>query len=136
MTEPILGGSSYASQDSLLAHFGLGSAESGAVEVLWPGGVHNRFYDVAHGELVLFPELPCSYTADWPSVEAYENCVQQALAELVAAGILDDTQQARYLESVQCVLLPTNSWRLASGAISAMTVWVWPRGVKSYAFAA
>ncbi|MEO1084272.1 MAG: CRTAC1 family protein, partial [Acidobacteriota bacterium] len=62
---PILGGSSYASQDSLEAHFGLGRERRARVEVLWPGGVRNRLYRVRAGEHVIFPEIPCSYDADW-----------------------------------------------------------------------
>jgi enediyne biosynthesis protein E4 len=50
--QPILGGSSYASQDSLAANFGLGSADRGTVEVLWTGGVRNRLYDVQHAEQI------------------------------------------------------------------------------------
>jgi len=50
--EPILGGSSFISQNSLAANFGLGSETRGTVEVLWPGGVRNRLYNVEAGEKI------------------------------------------------------------------------------------
>src|SRR5262249_34054530 len=40
--QPIVAGSSFASQDSLVADFGLGGARQGTVDILWPGGVRNR----------------------------------------------------------------------------------------------
>jgi len=51
-TQPVLGGSSYASQDSLEIGFGLGRAPHGRVDILWPGGVRNRLYRVRHGERI------------------------------------------------------------------------------------
>ncbi|MBO1345912.1 MAG: ASPIC/UnbV domain-containing protein [Hormoscilla sp. GUM202] len=64
--EPILGGSSLISQNSLAANFSLGSEtrffrNSGTVEVLWPGGVRNRLYNVEAGEKIYFPEIPVSF---------------------------------------------------------------------------
>ncbi|MDJ0571595.1 MAG: CRTAC1 family protein [Pleurocapsa sp. MO_192.B19] len=56
--QPILGGSSYASQDSLAANFGLGEQERGTIEILWPGGVRNRIYDVSAGDRLVFPKFP------------------------------------------------------------------------------
>ncbi len=61
------------------AHFGLGSAASGTVDVLWPGGVRNRLYDVAAGERILFPEIPCSFDGNWPNRQAFRLCVRDAL---------------------------------------------------------
>jgi hypothetical protein len=85
--QPVLGGSSYASQDSLIATFGLGHARRATIEVLWPGGVRNRLYDVEAGEKVLIPEIPCSYDGN-RSARAYKRCVDKALDEMVAAGKL------------------------------------------------
>ena len=85
---PVLGGSSYASQHSLVQSFGLGSAGRGTVEVLWPGGVRNRLYDVGNGEHVQLPEIPCSFAASWSSRAAYRACVDGALDDLTAAGIV------------------------------------------------
>jgi enediyne biosynthesis protein E4 len=76
---PIAAGSSYASQDELSAHFGLGSAATGTVDVLWNGGVKNRLYDVAAGEDVVFPEIPCSFDGNWSSKQAFRQCVREAL---------------------------------------------------------
>ena len=85
---PVLGGSSYASQHSMVQSFGLGSAGRGTVEVLWPGGVRNRLYEVVNGEHVSLPEIPCSFAANWSSRAAFRTCVDGALNELTAAGIV------------------------------------------------
>ncbi len=96
---PVIGGASYASQDSLTGTFGLGSASRGQIDVLWPGGVRNRLDDVDGGEAVLFPEIPCGYDANWPSSGAYQSCVEDALDELVAAGIIGPSDRSRFLSS-------------------------------------
>ncbi|MEO0425760.1 MAG: CRTAC1 family protein, partial [Pseudomonadota bacterium] len=46
VTLPAQAGSSYASSNSPLLGFGLGAAQTGIVDVLWPGGVRNRWYQV------------------------------------------------------------------------------------------
>jgi hypothetical protein len=97
-TQPILGGSSHSSQDSLTAHFGLGKAPRGMVEVTWPGGVRNRLYNVRSGERVTFPEIPCSFDTR-QGRRAYETCVKRALSQLVRAGVLDAARSARFQAS-------------------------------------
>jgi hypothetical protein len=96
---PVLGGASYASQESLEGVFGLGAAEGGTVEVLWPGGVRNRLYDVRRGERVLLPEIPCSYSADWPSAEAYRACVEGGLDGLARGSVIGPAERTRLLAS-------------------------------------
>jgi enediyne biosynthesis protein E4 len=100
---PVTAGSSYASQDSGEGTFGMGSAETGTVEVLWPGGVRNKLYDVRAGERVTFPEIPCRY--DDPSLSRlrHATCVAEALEDVVAAGHLTRAQ----------------AWRFFAGAIRA-----------------
>lgn len=97
---PVLGGSSYASQSSLTVHAGLGSATKGTVDVLWPGGVKNRLYDVKPSERLVLPEIPCSYDAQ-VSPGAYTACVVSALADLAHphSGVLTPQQAARLLLS-------------------------------------
>ncbi len=95
---PVLGGSSYASQDSLIASFGMGHAQRGVVEVLWPGGVRNRLYGVRAGERVTFPEIPCSYDANTSSL-SYLLCLASSLTELHDAGVVDRREQIRFLVS-------------------------------------
>lgn len=97
--QPILGGSSYASQDALSANFGLGQARRGTVDVLWPGGTHNRLYYVRESERILFPEIPCSFDGDWDNVHAYKSCVSNSLAELVRAHVLTRQQAVRFFTS-------------------------------------
>lgn len=98
-TQPILGGSSHSSQDSLLAHFGLGKARRGMVEVTWQGGVRNRLYHVRAGETVRFPEIPCDFAKSWASKAAYTACVSAALDEAVAANVINGEQRARFAQS-------------------------------------
>lgn len=97
--KPVLGGASYASQEELTATFGMGQAESGTVEVLWPGGVRNKLYDVDKYEMVEFPEIPCSY-AD-PSVDfiPYKRCLTKSLWQLYKADMIDVAQFIRFYHS-------------------------------------
>ncbi len=96
--QPILGGSSMTSQDSLIANFGLGKKRRGSVEILWPGGVRNKLYGVRAGERVLFPEIPCGF--DDPSfiLPTYAQCVAEALDDLQAGPdpVLDPWSAFRF----------------------------------------
>lgn len=89
-TKPLQGGTGYLSADSPVINAGLGSGSKATVEVLWPGGVRNRYYDVAAGETLVAPEIPCSFTDTDTSETAYTACVSSALADLAAAGVIDD----------------------------------------------
>lgn len=97
-TQPVLGGSSLASEDSLTAHFGIGDTASGTVEVVWPGRVKNRLYGVAAGEKVRFPEIPCSFDSGLAR-GAYRACVNNAVRDLHRAGEIDRAQRDRFLAS-------------------------------------
>lgn len=97
--QPILGGSSFLSQNSLTANFGLGDNSSGTVEVVWSGGVRNRLYDVQESEEIIFPEIPVSFDGDYASLEEYETLVEDAIAELVAAGEISAENGSRFLTS-------------------------------------
>lgn len=98
---PVVGGSSYASQDALELVFGAGDhrGATGVVEVLWPGGVRYRLYGVKAGDRVTFPEIPCGFDADWASFRDYRNCVSDALDELEDAGLVDGAESARLYSS-------------------------------------
>lgn len=96
---PVVGGSSYASQDSKVVTFGLGQAGSGLVEVMWPGGARNRLYDVQAGERLVLPEIPCSYDGGWKNRGLYESCVMQALNSYLQAGEIDTIQRNRLRDS-------------------------------------
>jgi hypothetical protein len=97
--KPILGGASYASQDSLATIFGLGEAHKGTVDILWPGGTRNRLYGVRAGESIRFPEIPCSYAGKWRHLSDYAQCVDSALDELVRKHWLSKNMQHRLHES-------------------------------------
>jgi len=96
---PVLGGSSYASENSLELGFGMGDASQGTVDVLWPGGVRNRLYGVSSGETVVFPHIPCSYDGSWNNFGQYNACVMQALNTYKDAGLLTDAQRNRFRDS-------------------------------------
>lgn len=96
---PVVGGASYASQDSLEAVFGLGKAGRGTLEVLWPGGIRNRLYGVRAGERLVVPEIPCNFEGAWESRRDYRACVTRALDALVTAKALPANQRERFLES-------------------------------------
>ena len=96
---PIAAGGPYASQDALEKMWGLGQALQATVEVLWPGGVRNRLYKVMHSERVVIPEIPCSYDGIWETQGQYLQCVEQALNDLVQAGIIEPSARGRLTQS-------------------------------------
>lgn len=97
---PVLGGSSHASQHSLVQSFGLGKAKKGTLDVLWPGGVRNRLYDVGAGERLTVPEIPCDFAGHWPGGKnAFKACVDGALGELQAGGSVGSKLRARLRQS-------------------------------------
>ena len=99
--KPIDGGASYGSHDGVVKNFGLGSATSGTAEVLWPGGVRNKVYDVAAGETLELVEIPCSYDADWKNFGQYNSCVMQALNGYKNAGVIDAAMKNRLRDSAR-----------------------------------
>lgn len=86
-TLPIVAGSSFASQHALEAHFGMGRARSGAVDIRWPGGVRNRLYNVLPGERLVLPEIPCSIDGN-DRFFRYARCVRDTLDDLGHAGTI------------------------------------------------
>ena len=105
---PILGGSSYASQDSLTANLGLGDATTGMVEILWQGGVRNRLYDVQASEQLLFPEIPVSFDGEFDGVSDYQLQVSAAIDELVTAEVLTEADGDRFFASSIRAYMETN----------------------------
>jgi enediyne biosynthesis protein E4 len=97
---PVLAGASYGSQDSLNFNVGLGSASKGTVEILWPGGVRNKLYDVQAGERLLIPEIPCSFTTSQNAVE-YRKCVRESLKDLrhPSVNLITEQQFKRFEDS-------------------------------------
>jgi hypothetical protein len=95
---PVIAGSSYASQNSLVQTFGMGKAKTGTVDILWPGGIRNKLYDVRAGERITFPEIPCSY-ASTISRAGYTSCVQRSLRDLVRKGQLSNSMSIRFSAS-------------------------------------
>ncbi len=97
--KPVLGGSSYASQNSLNAHFGLGRRRAGVVDVLWPGGVKNRFDSLTSGQRLRFPEIPYSYDDPNLSLSKYKSLVRAYMKRLVRQGIIPNHLQSRFINS-------------------------------------
>lgn len=106
---PVTGGASYASQDSLIQTFGLADAAKGTAEVAWPGGVHNRVYDVRAGERLTVPEIPCDFANFEDNLgprasgkarrQIYRQCVEGSLTDLSRSGAINRQQQSRLLSS-------------------------------------
>lgn len=86
---PVLSGGSSSSQHNLQITFGLGQAEKGTLEILWPGGARNRYVDLPANHAIKFPEIPCSYDNHLQSVNEYATCVTSTLAELEKAKLID-----------------------------------------------
>jgi hypothetical protein len=95
---PVLGGSSHESEHALEQAFGLGTAAKGTFEVMWPGGVRNRLYDVAAGERVKLPEIPCSFTTT-DSLKNYRMCVNTALGDLAQKNVITNAERDRLRDS-------------------------------------
>ena len=112
--QPILSSSSFASQGSLAANFGLGSESSGIVEVIWSGGVRNRLYDVEEFEQIVFPEIPVSFENDFERLQEYEALVCNAINELVAAEVLTANDAERSLSSAVRAFIETQGERIGT----------------------
>ena len=96
-TKPVQSGTGYLSNDGPLVHAGVSSGAAATVEVVWPGGIRNRFYDVPTGTTFTAPEIPCAFDDPEVSTTAYTACVAGALADLSAAGVVDDAESERLL---------------------------------------
>ena len=97
-SSPVVGGSSYLSQNALERHFGLGDEARGTAEVLWPGGVRNRLYGVRAGEHLDLPEIPCSIDTEEP-LGSYLRCVARSIRKLRRAGTISRPHGARLFRS-------------------------------------
>lgn len=97
--QPVVSGGSYSSANSHIQIFGMGNSESGVVDVLWPGGVRNRFYNLAANEKIVLPEIPCSYEDTSLSPNEYVGCVRNALDELRETKLFSKKFLARLLSS-------------------------------------
>ncbi|KOX34857.1 hypothetical protein ADK67_02925 [Saccharothrix sp. NRRL B-16348] len=98
---PVLGGAGFASQDAFEGTFGTGRSSAGVVEVLWPGGVRNRLYNVRAGERITVPEIPCSFTTTTMTGAQYRTCVDNAVNALVAAGRIAAADATRFINSAR-----------------------------------
>lgn len=96
---PVLGGSSYASQNSLEWIFGLGQSERGELEIIWSGGHRNKLYDVSSAEELILPELPCGFDDISLSFKEYKGCVQDSLKALSKHGVVDRKMKQRLFTS-------------------------------------
>jgi len=98
---PVFSSSSHATQRSLIQSCDLGNADQTKIEVLWPGGVRNRIYDVEPGERLLVPEIPCSYDDSDQTLSEYRSCVRGATSDLEKAGAISSEEAKRSLEDAE-----------------------------------
>jgi len=97
--QPVVGGSSYSSQHGLEQVFGLGQESSGTLEVIWPGGVRNKLYNVRAREQIVFPEIPCRYDDTDFDRDRYRGCVKEALEEYSESGVIGRKARKRLYAS-------------------------------------
>lgn len=98
VSQPVLAGSSYASQDSQKLVFGLGESSEGTLEVLWPGGIRNRLYHVNSGDNVVFPEIPCDLERENSFVK-YKECVRRSLKMAETNGLVQSREKKKFFRS-------------------------------------
>lgn len=91
----IRGGSNFLSQNPHSAHFGMGSHESGDVEIVWPGGRRTMMLDVKPGERLVAAELPVNYDNEDLSFYQYYFQVRESLKGYVRANRLSQSDAAR-----------------------------------------
>jgi hypothetical protein len=100
---PVVSGSSFLSQNSLVLGFGLGHATKATLDVLWPGGVRNKLYDVPRGVAgappLVMPEIPFSYDDPTITLGAYTAGVSIAVAGLAERGIVTPPQATSLIQS-------------------------------------
>lgn len=97
--QTITSGATHLSQSPLDAHFGLGTAASGTVDILWPGGVRNRLYGVREGERLIVPEIPCDFGDAGQTSREYYFCVFTAVSGLLQAEVVEIDLGIRLLTS-------------------------------------
>ena len=97
--KPTVSGGTYASQHSLIHSFGIGRADGAIIEILWPGGVRNRLYNVRLGEVVNFPEIPWSFDDKSLTRKKYNENVRNHLKELFNAGVISQVERVRFFTS-------------------------------------
>lgn len=104
-TRAIVGGASYASEDALKTTFGLGHSAQGTAQIMWPGKVFNKLYDIKPGEKLVVPEIPCDYV-NWQDNlgphasrrdhrDKYQACVDTALQDLVNRSVINKKYSQR-----------------------------------------
>lgn len=106
---PVMSGASHTSSHALELAFGLGDAEQGTMEVIWPGGTRNKLFNVAASETVTFPEIPCSYDNSSVPLAKYTVCVKRALNDLRIVGVISDDQAKRFSDSAIQAYEETNN---------------------------
>lgn len=109
---PVTGGSSFGSQDSPSAGFGLGSATQGTVVVQWDNGTQNRLPGVQAGERLVLPEVPCDSATSFKDPISYFQCVQDETAALVDAGYMDEELRERYIKGALAPCDPDSGYNL------------------------
>lgn len=94
VSKPVVSGGSHASADSLNLIFGMDDIEKGTLDVLWTGGVRNKLYNVNKSEVIMMPEIPCSYDQFY-NFSAYRFCVISSLTGLERSGLIDNKFKKR-----------------------------------------
>ena len=91
-------GEGHLSANSLEVEFGVGAfGKAISIDVAWPSGHRNRFFNVKAGRTSKLPELPCSFDDPDLALDDYLVCVLDALDDHVQAGTINPRRAARIL---------------------------------------
>lgn len=91
--------------------FGLGESNKATVEILWPGGVRNRYYTSDINQILVLPEIPCSFNQQWDSYKLYQKCVKNSLHQLHGANIVSKSEVTKLFKSATRAF--TEHWKTA-----------------------
>ena len=85
-------GNNFLSQNPGVVHFGIGADASRTVDIVWPGGVRMRFFDVKAGALLKAVRLPVSYDDQELSFYQYFYQINQSLKDYLAGNRLNQAE--------------------------------------------
>jgi hypothetical protein len=102
-------GNNFLSQNPSNAHFGMGDAESGVLEIVWPDGTKNRLSPVRSQERLVIPKIPVSYDDPELSFWQYYARVKSSLEKSVSEGTITDDFARRMRYSASRAFIDTRN---------------------------
>ena len=94
----IYAGTSFISSESKIVSVGVGSDDKvNVVDVYWPSGFRNRFFNLKADRITRLPELACNFDEPEGDFQAYMACVLDSLLRVVDDGIVNLPSATRFL---------------------------------------